>query len=159
MAVVLAVLQLFLQNDLSQESLSQHCEEQRHNACNTIEAIIKKINHAHPSIRPRVNTPAGGGKKPPLPPPAFATPPIPLPEEQEELYEEPLAAETQPAEDYLSFEPTNALTNGVAGEEEPQEMYEAMENQDLYEEPGMWEGPGMCVGADYRMLGQPQAIA
>ena len=102
--------------------------------------MIDRIQHAHPSIRPRVNTP-GGFKKPPHPaPPPSKGPAPPLPEEQEELYEEPAAdpqqVDTQ-AEDYLSFEPSHP--QNIDEGEEPQEMYEAMtvmEDQDLYEEPG-----------------------
>lgn len=113
----------------------------------TIGDMIDKIRHAHPSIRPRVNTP-GGLKKPPHPAPSKGPAPL-LPEEQEELYEEPTADPPMPtqqvdsqAEDYLSFEPAHPMN--IDEGEEPQEMYEAMavmEDQDLYEEPG--EGRGM----------------
>lgn len=113
--------------------------------------MIDKIRHAHPSIRPRVNTPGGLKKPPHLPPAPSKGPAPPLPEEQEELYEEP-AADPMPTQQvdthYLSFEPTHP--KNIDEGEEPQEMYEAMavmEDQDLYEEPG--EQPVRCA---YRCL-------
>lgn len=134
------MVQNFLVTDLKQAPLSQACRAKRDIVSKTLQEIINKIRHAHPSIRPRVNTP-GTGKKPALPPPVDTpAPPLPLEEEpEEELYEDPMQdmAPPPPAEDYLSFEPTHAGENGV-GEEEPQEMYEAMVtmDQELYEEPG-----------------------
>lgn len=134
------MVQSFLQQDLSQEALSRACEKKRLATSNTINDIINKIRRSHPSIRPRINTP-GGIKKPPPPVPPVEPPIVPFTEEEEEgeLYEEP-APDPQPppqAEDYLSFEPAYPLDNGA--EEEPQEVYEAMEtipDQELYEEPG-----------------------
>ena len=136
-------MQGFLLQDLSQESLSPACETRRQNVSKAIEGIIAKIRHSHPSIRPRVNTP-GGLKKPAPPPPLEPPSPAVVPEgpEEGELYEE-----AQQAEEYLSFEPANSQG------EEPQEMYEAMENmqdqepeQDVYDEPGMWVCVCTCAG-------------
>ena len=106
------VFQVFLTRDLSSEALSPKCSAQLQNVYKIIEDLINKINRAHPSIRPRMNTP-GTMKKPAPPPPSHS--PVFLPEEDnEEVYEEPVP-------------------------EEPQEMYEAMEGageeQDVYEEP------------------------
>lgn len=134
------MVQAFLQSDLKQAPLSSDCQVRREVASNTIEDIISKIQHAHPSIRPRVNTPGYGGKKPPLPPPTQVPAPS-ITEDGEELYEE-ASAEPPPespqgqGEDYLSFEPAH---NG--GLEEQQEVYEAMEvleEQELYDEPGQY---------------------
>ena len=131
------MVQTFLQSDLKQVSLSSDCQVRREVASEALENIINKIQHAHPSIRPRVNTPGYGGKKPPLPPPAQPPAP-PVPEEEgEELYDEAMSAVQPPdtpqdVEDYLSFEPSHLLG------EEPQEMYESMqaaEDQELYETP------------------------
>ena len=121
------MVQAFLQQELSREKLSQGCEAKRQTINKSIESIVKKIRHAHPSIRPRVNTP--GGIKKPAPPPPLDPPSVPsLPEggEEGELYEE-----AQQAEDYLSFEPTHS-------QEDDQEMYVDVgaEQQDVYEEPG-----------------------
>ena len=127
----LAVVQTFLQRDLKQAPLSPTCQAQREAASNTIENLISKIRHAHPSIRPRVNTP-GTGKKPPIAPPP-ADPPLPTTEEGEELYEDP-TPDTQAqeeAEEYLDFEPTGPVNT------EDQEMYEAMtaEQDEVYDQP------------------------
>lgn len=145
--VISTVLQLFLR-DLKKESLSQSCEKQRQNVSNLMDGVVNKIQNAHPSIRPRLNTP---GKKPPAyPPPADKSHPPPPPppvapppgttiaEGEGEVYEEP-PAEAAAAEDYLDFEPSPLNEDG----EEPQEMYEAMqgEEQDVYEEPGKY---GIC---------------
>lgn len=135
------MVQAFLQQDLKQAALSPSLQARREIASETIENIVSKVRHAHPSIRPRVNTPSTAGKKPPQAPPPVETL-APTPEEvEEELYDEAGASEAPQqqapdAEDYLSFEPAHLASNGVEGEEEPQEMYEAMENQELYEEPG-----------------------
>ncbi len=138
------MLHQYLQ-DLSREKLSHGSELQRQSSLKTVEAIVKKIQYSHPSIRPRVNTPGGMKKPPPPPPPGEGLPTIPDGatednQEEGELYEEPPteAAVPEPeVEDYLSFEPAH----GANGMEESQEMYEAMEiqeDQDLYEEPGQW---------------------
>ena len=132
-------MQQYLQS-LGQEKLSHGSELQRQASLRAVDSIVKKIQHSHPSIRPRVNTP-GNMKKPPPPPPPGAEPPTILEstaEEEGELYEEPATdAVPEPvAEDYLSFEPAGRIDNGL---EETQEMYEAMEmqeDQDVYEEPG-----------------------
>lgn len=142
----MAVVQTFLQSDLKAVSLPISCQTRRQVAADTIENIINKIQHAHPSIRPRVNTP-GSSQKPP-PPPPLTVPQLPPTQEEgpEELYEEPVPDSTTPssqqAEDYLSFEPAQHGNHGnaAAGElEDSQEMYESMvvaEDQDMYEDPG-----------------------
>lgn len=142
---VCAVVQLFLQQDLGRESLSQSCQTQRQNASKVIETIINKIQNAHPSIRPRVNTP--GSMKKPAPPPPIALPTTTtLPEEGEELYEEPVPDNRLP-EDYESFEPQPHNID----QEEPQEMYEEMgvtqepDNQEMYEEPGELQQLHVCT--------------
>lgn len=134
---VYAVVQHFLQ-ELSQEKLSHGREVQRQASLKAVQGIMKKIQHSHPSIRPRVNTPATM-KKPPLPPPAEipgGPPTVPEEEHEGEVYEEPATDIPAEAEDYLSFEPAQTA-NGL---EESQEMYEAMEvTQEVYEEPGEYE--------------------
>lgn len=134
----LPVVQIFLQKDLKLAPLSQSLQAQREIAAEAIESIITKVRHAHPSIRPRVNTPSNAitGKKPSLAPPA--EPLVPTSEVEEDLYDEAVSSQALPevpeVEDYLSFEPTQNGEEGV-----PQELYEAMvtlEDQELYEEPG-----------------------
>lgn len=134
--MVIAVVQTFLQSDLKQVPLSLDCQARKKLASETLQNIINKIQHAHPSIRPRVNTPGFGGKKPAPLPPIEAPAPIVPEDEGEELYDEmsgePPPVTPQEVEDYLSFEPAHPQG------EEPQEMYEAMqaaEDQELYETP------------------------
>ena len=136
-----AVVQRFLQA-LSEEKLSPASEQQRQASLKAVDVIIKKVQHSHPSVRPRVNTP--GGLKKPAPPPPVVMPETTMEEEPEELYEEPptesISVPEPEAEDYLSFEPARSGSgSGGGGEEvgEEQEMYEAMEVQEeLYEQPG-----------------------
>ena len=117
----------FLSNDLSREHLSKENEEKRRKYLQALDILVSKIQSAHPSIRPRMNTPAGtvkspvGGMKPPAAPPP----------EEGELYVE--CDQQEEAEEYLAFEPSSDI---------PQEVYEAMEpteadvSQEVYEEPG-----------------------
>ena len=147
---------MFLIDGLCNESLSPGCEVQLQNATRTLNGIVKTIQNAHPSIRPRVNTP-GNLKKPPAPPPNSSAPVLEPPsQDYREVYEDPapdhLPEGLQEVEDYLKYSQTN--TNGEMDEIE-QEMYEAMETgqQDVYEEPGErgggeggeMKGKGVCV--------------
>lgn len=131
-------MQLFLNKDLGQESLTLGCQVQRQNISKLLQNVLNKIQCANPSIRPPTNT----LKKPPPPPPMDNSTLIPE-DTGEELYEDPTPDQPeQKVEDYLDFQPSPL--NGGTGEEadQEQEMYEAMEGggqQDVYEEPGMYK--------------------
>ena len=121
-------MQQFLTEGLSKEKLSPGGEAQRKNALFSLDTIAKKIQNAHPSIRPRINTP-GKIIKPAIAPPIanvkVPAPPPPI-EENEDVYEDPTADEQ--ASDYLSFYPASSEAIDAGGDSgEEQEMYEAME--------------------------------
>ena len=128
LSLSLTAVHFFLCNDLNREHLSKENEEKRRKYLQALDTLVNKIQSAHPSIRPRMNTPAGtvkspvGGRKPPVAPP---------PPEEGELYVE--CDQQEEAEEYLAFEPSSDI---------PQEVYEAMEpteedvGQEVYEEPG-----------------------
>lgn len=127
-------VKLFL-DGLHSESLSPGCETQRQTVSRALTSIVKKIQNAHPSIRPRVNTPGYMKKPPPLPPNGSGTMlEHPPPEEgMGEVYEEPVSDLAEEA------------NNGGSQDGEQQEVYEAMENgQDVYEEPGEKVGEEVC---------------
>ena len=108
----LSAVSTYLNQDLCNEHLSQAGHLQRQKHAQMLDAIIKRINSTHPTIRPRVNTP---GKMPPhlppiapkqpAPPPMHKTPP-PLVDEQQDVYEEPVMSPSSAnPHDYLDFEP------------------------------------------------------
>ena len=130
----------FLSIDLTRETLSTNNELKRQKLLEEMVHLIDKICSSHPSIRPRMNTPAG--LKPPAPPPPKEeNEPIPEEEPEQELYTDMDNQNLEmdaTAEDYLTFSPQ------PPNEDESQDVYEdvkADEPQDVYEEPGMF----VCV--------------
>ena len=109
----LVAVYVFLSGDLSRESLSNVSEQKRTKFAKSLEELLNKIQSTH-SIK-KTDTPSARSETTPTTKPAPPTIP-----------------DHEPT-DYLAFEP--AQLEG----EEPQEMYEAMQNeeeQDVYEAPG-----------------------
>lgn len=117
-----------------------------------LSSFVDRIRSAHPSIRPRMDTPKVIGPKPPAPKPPAPPPPSEEVGGQEMYVEcEPVPEPEQP-EDYLPFEPSQRVNGDT-----PQELYEEMNPTDdvqaeVYEEPGMWVlTSGVAVRGGFNM--------
>ena len=126
----------FLSGDLSRESLSRDNEQKRNKYARILEELLNKIQATQP-IHPQESP--EGSPKPPRPFPPEDTSPKPVPTHQPRIPPGPVP-DHEP-EDYLTFEP--APLNG----EEPQEVYEAMadEQEETYEEPSELRVYCACV--------------
>ncbi len=137
----------FISVDLARESLSPGCNHKREKFTQILNDLCNKIRSVPPSMRPRVNTPSNN--KAPKPPPPHPSPPALIPEvgeeEEQEMYTdmEGVGQLDDAATDYLEFEPSQR-----SGGDSSQEMYEAMagdQDDDVYEEPGVWEEGLVCM--------------
>jgi hypothetical protein len=121
----------FLTVDLQRERLVAGVEGRRQQLILSTNDIITNIRSSHVSVRPRLYTPNDGQLPPAIGKKPAPKPPVPAPEEVQEMYIA-CEGETEQPEDYLTF-----TSQSPEGDDDPQQNYETMTDDplDTYEEP------------------------